>query len=1072
MNDFERFKAIFEHPQDAAADLPAPSKAANGPRFAAVAAPVVHVAGVVEAFAPKARAKKAASAKRRSVAPAVLPEPMQTDSEALARFTPFGIERWAIHLRRAAGLLAPWTADPILAARKFCNIRREDDRVDRWVAAEWREPHRDDPDLWFAMVVACLINEPKTLAAIGYPVPFDWPRMRDTLKALPKVWRGVYKSVMARAGQSRTDRLGEILGPLWHDREALRPQAGETLASYADRLRDYDGIGPFMAAQVIARLKHTAPLNAAADWLTFALPGDGSIRGLNRLRGRKQAGKKPWDKKWPEWHWHLELTRAYEQVREAFAAAGLPPLDMQNFQNVLCEFDKYERTRETGEIPPAQRYKPADAAPPAKTKGNTKSRAPPNQSSKVDPGHRPTAAEQGTEQEANTCSDGPEPHCLAAALAYAARGWKLFPAPRGSKKSHRKARDGGERWGATRDASEIAQDFARWPGANIGLPTDRDNNFWILETDTKAGGHKHDGLASLNALMAQHGPLPQTRMALSPSGSWHYYFKHPAGLTISNRTNCPAPGIDVKGDGGMVIAPPSVRDDGAYRWISEAEIAEAPAWLLQLVAAPKDDTARSVIADAELLGALCDIEAAIAVITNNDLDWESWNKIGMAIFAASGGSEEGFAAFDRFSAKSEKHDSDTTREKWQAFNGCPPDRIGFDFLAAEAHKADPEWRLKAARGNSGAGNSSEASPQAQVSEVPPELVSVYASEIEMEALDWLWPGRFARGKLGIIAGLPDEGKGLLTAYMAACCTDPARNWPCGEGPAPQGKVILFTAEDDLADTVIPRLVAAGAARDRVAIVKMVRDTDKHGRPRSRMFNLARDLEMLRAKMAAVGDVVLLIIDPVSAYLGRSNEVDSWRDTDVRSVLAPLQDLAAEMRTAVIGLMHFNKKVDVLNMLLRICNSIAFAAAARHAYGVVHDPGTNRQLLVRGKNNLARRDDRALAFRIEAREVGYGKRSGKPVEAPFLIWEAEYVDITATEALAAVNENKMAGSRNTARKFLLDTLRDGPVLVTEIEAARKAEGIAKRTLDRAKAELGITSIKEGDSWVWQLPKEKP
>jgi putative DNA primase/helicase len=311
--------------------------------------------------------------------------------------------------------------------------------------------------------------------------------------------------------------------------------------------------------------------------------------------------------------------------------------------------------------------------------------------------------------------------------------------------------------------------------------------------------------------------------------------------------------------------------------------------------------------------------------------------------------------------------------------------------------------------------------------------------------------------------------------MAACVTCPGREWPCGEGKAPQGNVILFTAEDDLADTVIPRLVAAGAARDRVAIVKMVRDIDKHGQPRSRMFNLARDLEMLRAKMTEIGDVVLLIIDPVSAYLGRSNEVDSFRDTDVRSVLAPLQDLASEMRTAVIGLMHFNKKVDVLNMLLRICNSIAFAAASRHAYGVVHDPGTNRQLLVRGKNNLARRDDRALAFRIDAYEVGRDKRNGKPIEAPFLIWEAEYVDITATEALQAVNESKAPGARGQAKAWLREQLRDGPASQTEIEETAKAEGIAIKTLRRAKAELGVVAKHDGPlnsegnkTWRWHPP----
>jgi hypothetical protein len=511
------------------------------------------------------------------------------------------------------------------------------------------------------------------------------------------------------------------------------------------------------------------------------------------------------------------------------------------------------------------------------------------------------------------------------------------------------------------------------------------------------------------------------------------------------------------------------------------QIAEAPAWLLDLVATPKADKPHAGAAiDAELLGPLCDIMAALAEIPNPDLDWERWNKFGMAIHAASGGSEDGFALFDAWSQKSGKYDADATEAKWQAFDGCPANRIGFDYLAAEAHKADPDWRLKAARANSSSSNgNAESGPQAQQQrshDTPPELISLCASEVEMTALEWLWRGRFALGKLGLIAGLPDEGKGLLTAYMAACCTNPEREWPCGEGKAPQGNVILFTAEDDIADTVVPRLKAAGANLAHVHIIKLVLDTDKFGKPRRRMFSLARDLAMLRAKIAAIGNVVLIVIDPITAYLG-VGEIDSFRDTDVRAVLAPLQDLAAELHVAVVGLTHFNKRLDVLNLLVRVCNSIAFTAAARHAFGVVYDADNHRRLLVRGKNNLAKRDDRALAFRVDAYEVGHDKRSGKPIEAPFLVWESDYVEITATEALQAATENKAPGARGIAKRFLQQMLHEGPVLVTEIEEAAKAERIAIKTLTRAKQELGVLSKRDGANggWTWRLlaagPAEK-
>jgi hypothetical protein len=1069
-NDFERFKALVEQPSEQAPELPTPSKGGNGPRFAAVETPVQHVPGTLEAIAPKDHAKRPGKTKGRCVAPAVLPEPMQTDPEVLARLIAFAIEREAIRTRREAGQAWPWTQDPILAAGRFCNIRREDDRVSRWVMANVIEPNRSDPDLWHKIVIARCVNEPDALAELDWSQPFDPQAVRGVLEARQARGEKVYRTDAYKlplpprelAGMSITAyNVDYVWGPLWRDREALRPQIGETLASFADRLRDCEGLGPFRAGQVIADLKHAAPLDAAADWWSFAVPGPGSERGLNRVCGRSLKAS------WPEWHWQLELMRLADQVCAAFEAAGLPPLDMQNLQNVLCEFDKYERAREQGGKP-SRKYQAADSARQPKAKRAKK------------------AALFAADVAPELPLDAPEPieapkqeppHCLAAALSYAAKGWRVFPAhiapdKKGmlAKKSHKSAEfSGGVPWGATNDPEQIKRDFAKWPEALIGLPTGPDNGFFVLEADTKEGGHKHDGLAALNALMSQHGLLPETRMAVSPSGSWHYYFQWPHGLNVRNSMSQIGKGLDVRGDGGMVIAPPSKRGDGAYRWVCEAGIAEAPPWLLALVAtaeAPKADKPRGEI-NIEALEPLCLIKAALDAIPILGMDYQQWIDIGMAVHAASGGSAEGLALFDAWTQAAPEYDVEGLADKWRSFK---PDRIGFDYLASEAHKIDPEWRRKAAKNDTTNGSANDNGGLSD------ELISVCAADIEIEALEWLWPGRFARGKLGIIAGLPDEGKGLLTAFMAACVTNPDRAWPCNEGKAPQGNVILFTAEDDLADTVVPRLIAAGADLAHVHIIKLVLDTDKRGKRRHRMFNLARDLDMLRTKLAAIGDVALIVIDPVSAYFGPSREIDSFRDTDVRSVLAPLQELAGEAGAAVVGLMHFNKKVDVLNMLLRICNSIAFAAASRHAYGVVHDPETKRQLLVRGKNNLAKRDDRALAFRIEAREIGRSKRSGNAIEAPFLIWEAEHVEITATEALQAVDNRKKAPTaRGNAKQFLQEMLCDGPVSQTKIEKASKAAGIAEATLNRAKNDLGIVATKDGPlsdkglkTWRWHLP----
>ncbi len=174
---------------------------------------------------------------------------------------------------------------------------------------------------------------------------------------------------------------------------------------------------------------------------------------------------------------------------------------------------------------------------------------------------------------------------LAAALGYAARGLAVFPVPPGTKKSYKSAaHSAGRPWGMTRNADEIRRDFAQWPDAGIGIPTGAANRIIVVETDTVAGGHAHDGDLALAELEAEHGALPETLQAVSPSGSIHRYFRHPGGgVKIKNSCSEIAPGVDVRGDGGMVVAPPTLRPGvGRYHWRKRIPIAPMPAWLIEL----------------------------------------------------------------------------------------------------------------------------------------------------------------------------------------------------------------------------------------------------------------------------------------------------------------------------------------------------------------------------------------------------------------------------------------------------------------------------------------------------------
>src|SRR5262249_17467786 len=274
-----------------------------------------------------------------------------------------------------------------------------------------------------------------------------------------------------------------------------------------------------------------------------------------------------------------------------------------------------------------------------------------------------------------------------------------------------------------------------------------------------------------------------------------------------------------------------------------------------------------------------------------------------------------------------------------------------------------------------------------------DLVTTAVTDLKMSGLDWLWPGRFARGKIGLIAGLPDMGKGQIAAFITAAVTA-ALELPCNEGSAPQGNVIWFNAEDGACDTVMPRLVAAGADIKRVHIVNGVRidGEDKH-------FNLVTDLHLLRKAIKRIGNVVLVIIDPVSAYLG-VGKVDGRQQTDIRGILTPLKDLTEELHVAVICIAHFNKKEDIKSAMLRVSDSLAYVAAARHVYAVVDDPEVkDAKLFVKAKNNLAR-DTKALRYGIGVKTVGRDEKLGVDIDAPFIVWHPQHIEITANEAMAA------------------------------------------------------------------------
>ena len=244
---------------------------------------------------------------------------MQT--EALLYFI---AERLAVQHKKDAGEPRPWTNDPILDEGKFCHIERERDRTTACIRENWREPHADNPDLWFAMSVARRINHWPTLAEIGFPVPWNAEQFLAIMRAREAHGESCFNSSAYRLlpgcpqGMSLTEFLGQQMLPmLWNMRDHLRPRSGETLRAFCERLQQVHGWGPFLAAQVVADLKYVEPLKSAADWATFAVSGPGSSKGLNRICGR------PVDARWVESDWYRKICELRTVIAPELERMGL-----------------------------------------------------------------------------------------------------------------------------------------------------------------------------------------------------------------------------------------------------------------------------------------------------------------------------------------------------------------------------------------------------------------------------------------------------------------------------------------------------------------------------------------------------------------------------------------------------------------------------------------------------------------------------------------------------------------------------------------------------------------------------
>jgi KaiC/GvpD/RAD55 family RecA-like ATPase len=324
-----------------------------------------------------------------------------------------------------------------------------------------------------------------------------------------------------------------------------------------------------------------------------------------------------------------------------------------------------------------------------------------------------------------------------------------------------------------------------------------------------------------------------------------------------------------------------------------------------------------------------------------------------------------------------------------------------------------------------------------------------ASAFEHRPIEWLDPGRIALGKLTLLAGDPGLGKSFLTLDLAARVSR-------GDLPEerPPGHALILSAEDDPNDTIRPRLEAMGADLSRVHVVEGV------VAPQGRVCRPARlddDMKVLAHAARQIEDLRLIVIDPISAYLGST---DSHNNAEVRAVLAELARLARWTGAAVVCVTHLNKSQgNQSKAVYRAMGSLAFTAAARTVFAVSKHPDhPDKRVVSTVKSNIAKPTDGRV---FEVRDGVFR-------------WLEERCRLDADAIEGGPETVDQVSALEEAEAFLAELLRDGPVQAVDGIFQASALGLSERTLTRARRRLGVVATRPtpGGAWVWALPGQSP
>lgn len=640
----------------------------------------------------------------------------------------------------------------------------------------------------------------------------------------------------------------------------------------------------------------------------------------------------------------------------------------------------------------------------------------------------------------------PTPETLRAALAYAGIGWRVFPvagiaagvctcqhgAACARPGKHPLIAAWQER--ATIDEAQIRAWWSHWPEANIGIPTGR--GLLAVDVDPRSGGR--DSLAQLEA---QHGPLPATLTVSTGGGGEHYFFAvadGPAPTAVRI-----APGIDLRGDGGYVVAPPSRHaSGGAYTWRHAVQTAPAPTWLTA------DRPARRVPERGPGGGGASGhdddltvrrVRAALAKLPPSIQGQNGSGALYNAARIVAGNGLDEHTELDLLADWDAAHsipawgEAECARVLASVARGAR-EQVGLRDRERKPPVAAPPKDLRATL-------PTVATP------APQGIRTMRLADVKPERVRWLWFPRLPLGKITMLQGNPGEGKTTLAMDIAARLTRGDAMPGCERTDLPPSAAILINVEDGAADTLRPRASAAGAD---LSMIHLPQDN-----PERPPLRLPDDVPRIEASIVEHG-ARLLVIDGIMGLMSG----DANSDQDVRAALGPLKGVAERTGCAVVIIRHLNKARGASAMARGSGSVGGWTGLARAVLMVGVDPSDKDvRVLAAVKSNLGP-VPASLGFRLAP--------AGEDSVRTEWCGESEH---TADDLVAEPRRGRPPAQMDATAQWLREALARGPALARELfDEGAANHSFSARTVKRAKTALGVTAQRIGHAWWWRLPDE--